>query len=196
MEGWAPGAVGHRNFTGCCKICVKTAGLLWVENQLFRSSVEISTLEGMGIWGLAVSKHSSLPETLLWKGKNNFLPFFSLFSHSQLSSFSSFHMFFPCFALKEGERESETRQEAEEFRGLVHIIKYRFFKRASSEKSGFLFEVTLPIEEKIENNREVLHQPFARNGQSITCGKQALNLARRRLSWKDEDAAWFGAALP
>lgn len=93
MEGWAPGAAGHHNFTGCCKNCMKMAGVFWVEKQLFCSSVEISTLEGMGIWGLAVSTHSSLPKTLLWKGKSDFLPLFSLFLHSQFSSFCSYHVF-------------------------------------------------------------------------------------------------------
>jgi len=97
----------------------------------------------------------SLPKTLLRKGKHSFLPLFALFSCSKfyfpipsfLLSLLSIY-FFLYFALKAGGRESETGQEAEEFRGLVHSLKHSFFKPASLAESGFAPEVTHPIGEK------------------------------------------------
>lgn len=74
------------------------------------------------------------------------------------------------------------RQEAE-FRGHVCILRCRPFKGASSEKSAFLFEVTLPIEEKTQTK-----WMLSRNGRSLTCGKQDLDPAWRGGSWEDEDA--------
>lgn len=118
--------------SGCCTGCVKTAGVFWVEKQLFCSSVEISTLGGMGIWGSAVSTRSSRPRTLLCKGKSNFFPCSPYFAIPCFLLSLLPMWFFLHFALK-GRRKIQDKAGSRGVQGTVHIIKHRFFNLQKSQ---------------------------------------------------------------
>lgn len=156
-------------------------GEIWVEKQICCSSVEISSLEGMGVWGSAVSAQhhpqncsAFFPHSLSFPIPNCLLP------HISMSFFSLFCV---------GSRRERIRDKAGSrgVQGDLFPSPNADFSSQHIQKTQILFLKLLFPQKQKDKTKEMFSTSHLPEIQFRTCGKH-LDSSRRGLSWKDEDA--------
>lgn len=150
-HGWAPRGAGG-----------KRAGVIWVENWICCSSVEMSSLEGTGIWSSAVSTHSSIPRTLLWEGKRTFFPHSLHFPipNSLLPHISM--CFFPLFCLESKRERIRGRAGRRGVQGDLFPSSNTDFSDEHLQRSQILLlKLLFPSKEKEEPKETLPTTPLA-----------------------------------